>query len=275
MPVSATPRPLPTAEPGADRLWAAFLARTRARRAGTSAPAMPPAADAQAFLELYNPVCNGAEAGRFAIAHLGESLDGRIATARGDSFFVTGDADLDHNHRLRALCDAVVVGAGTVQADDPQLTVRRVEGDSPVRVVIDTDRRLDGRYGVFRDGAAPTLLLCGADVADAQIHGEAQVIGVPRAADGAGLEPGAVLDILAARGLTAVFLEGGGVTVSRFLAAGVLNRLQITIAPLIIGSGRPGIALPEIARLSESLRPPARRFTLGEDVLFDLDLDAG
>ena len=90
--------------------------------------------------------------------------------------------------------------------------------------------------------------------------------------DGA-LAPTAVLDLLAARGLRRVFVEGGGITVSRFLAAGCLHRLQITIAPLIIGSGRPSISLPEIGRPSDGLRPTVRKFDLGRDVLFECDFD--
>jgi riboflavin biosynthesis pyrimidine reductase len=83
----------------------------------------------------------------------------------------------------------------------------------------------------------------------------------------------AVLDALAARGLRRIFIEGGGITVSRFLAAGCLHRLQITIAPLIIGSGRPSISLPEIGRLSDGLRPTVRKFDLGRDVLFECRFD--
>jgi riboflavin biosynthesis pyrimidine reductase len=70
-----------------------------------------------------------------------------------------------------------------------------------------------------------------------------------------------------------VFIEGGGLTVSRFLAAGCLHRLQITVAPLIIGSGRPSITLPEIEQLGACLRPEVRRHLLGADVLFDCRLD--
>ena len=92
--------------------------------------------------------------------------------------------------------------------------------------------------------------------------------------DAQGLCPRAVLECLAARGLRRVFIEGGGVTVSRFLAAGCLHRLQITVAPLIIGSGRPSITLPEIEQLGACLRPEVRRHMLGPDVLFDCRLDA-
>ena len=75
-----------------------------------------------------------------------------------------------------------------------------------------------------------------------------------------------------ARGLFGLFIEGGGLTVSAFLEQGLLDRLQITIAPLIIGSGRPGLTLPPIRDLSHGLRPRHRRYVMGEDVLFDCRL---
>ena len=226
---------------------------------------------ARRLLELYLPLCRDCPE-RFVVAHLGQSLDGRIAAANGASRWVTGDEDLVHNHRMRALFDAVVVGAGTVAHDDPLLTVRAVPGPDPVRVVLDTRRRLGAEYRVFNDGEAPTLLLCAAELAEpGERQGQAEVLGVATSDQGLCLQ--AVLDCLAERGLTRVFVEGGGVTVSRFLAAGSLHRLQITIAPLILGSGRPSITLPEIEQLSAGLRPVVRRYDLGADVLFDCRLD--
>lgn len=206
------------------------------------------------------------------MAHLGQSLDGRIAAVNGASRWVTGEADLVHNHRMRALFHAVLVGAGTVSHDDPQLTVRAVEGPNPVRVVLDTGRRLPPCHRLFTDGMAPTLILCAAACASAPRCGEAEVIGLPAAPDG-GLDPRAVLDLLAARGLARVFVEGGGVTVSRFLAAGCLDRLQLTIAPVILGSGRPSLQLPPIDTIAAALRPPVRRIELGEDLMFECRFD--
>jgi diaminohydroxyphosphoribosylaminopyrimidine deaminase/5-amino-6-(5-phosphoribosylamino)uracil reductase len=223
------------------------------------------------FLDLYAPLLSSRSAATLTLAHLGQSLDGHIATASGDSYYVTGPDNVRHLHRLRALCSAIVVGAGTVARDDPQLTVRHVAGPNPVRVVLDPAARLDARLRVFTDGAAPTLVVHAAGLA-APTPGLAEVLEVP--VDGGGLRLDVLLARLHERGLATVFVEGGGATVSRFLEAGLLDRLQIAIAPLVTGRGRPGLTLPARERIAECLRPAHRVFTMGGDVLFDCDLRA-
>ena len=200
-----------------------------------------------------------AGAGPTAIAQLGQTLDGRIATATGHSHYVNGPEALDHLHRLRALVDAVVVGAGTAADDDPSLTTRRVDGPNPVRVVIDPSGRVPAGRRLFTDGLAPTLV-CGSPRPDAEI------LNLP--ADGT--SPQAILQALAARGLEVVLVEGGAATVSRFLGDGCLDRLHLLVAPTLLGSGRPGIVLPEVATMAGALRFDARRYPLGDDTLFDL-----
>ncbi|MEZ5862093.1 MAG: RibD family protein, partial [Geminicoccaceae bacterium] len=162
--------------------------------------------------------------------------------------------------------DAIVVGAGTVRHDDPQLTTRLVAGPSPVRVVLDSRRRLGAGYRLFQEGP-PTLVLCAAGAADGARLGHAEIVPV-ETADGSAA-PAAVLDALRARGLRRVFVEGGGVTVSRFLFGGCLDILEICVSPLILGSGRPGLAGPAPQRTDEALRlDGCRAIPMGADMLF-------
>ena len=232
------------------------------------------------FDELYG-MLRDAPAAPVTVAHLGQSLDGFIATRSGDSRFVTGQANLVHLHRMRSLCDAVIVGAATIAFDDPQLTTRLVPGPSPLRVVIDPLWSLGDHYRVFSDGAARTVLACSARRLEREDPGRAGPAG-PRA--------------MAARSSSAcrtrawawtsrrssprcgrgaaprVFIEGGGQTVSSFLAAGLVDRLQITVAPFLIGDGRPAIRLPAPALLGDCARPTRRVYRMGDDILFDFDL---
>lgn len=255
------------AAPAAVRADQAWL--TRSGRAVATSAAAP--ATVRACLDLYAPICSAAPGGPFTIAHLGQSLDGQVATASGDSYYVTGPDNVRHLHRLRALAAAVVVGAGTVARDDPKLTVRHVEGANPVRVVLDPRARLSADRVVFNDGAAPTLVVH-ADAVRAPAPGAAEVLRVP--ADGERLRLDALLEKLHERGLWSVFVEGGGATVSRFLEAGLLDRLHVAIAPLMTGLGHPGLALAARDKIADCLRPAHRVFAMGGDVLFDCDLRA-
>lgn len=226
------------------------------------------------LLNLYLPICSATSARPMTIGHLGQSLDGFIATPSGDSQFVTGDDNIVHLHRMRALADAVVVGAGTVATDDPQLTVRHVPGPNPLRVVFDPGKGLAPTYRVFTDDTGPTLYICSRSLVepgDTRL-GSATIVGVDcDDASGGVVE---ALRLLHARGCSRIFVEGGGVTVSAFLQANLLDRLQIAIAPVIIGDGRPAIRLAPHARLSDCRRPRYRVFRMGGDVLFDCDLHA-
>ncbi len=218
-------------------------------------------------LSLYAPLLRGP----LVLGRIAQTLDGKIATASGASFWISGPEDILHTHRLRALFDAVLVGAGTVRADDPLLTTRLCSGPSPVRVVLDTERRLGPHHRIFTSGPR-TLILCAADRADAPAPGQAEVIGVPRAPGG--IDLAAALAALHARDLARVFIEGGGLTVSRFLAAGLLDRLHVTVAPLLLGAGIPAFTLDGVATPKDGRRLDWAVHRLGADVLFDIDLAA-
>jgi diaminohydroxyphosphoribosylaminopyrimidine deaminase / 5-amino-6-(5-phosphoribosylamino)uracil reductase len=230
----------------------------------SSGPLPPPWGD------LFAPLGRGTVDELVVIAQIGQSLDGRIATPSGHSHYINGTAGRMHLHRLRALVDAVVVGVGTVVADDPQLTVRMVDGPNPARVVLDPRGRIPAQARVLtEDGSrrlivttkAPPTLPSGIETLQLQ------------ATNGL-FCPAAILQGLAERGFRRILIEGGAATVSRFLAAGCLDRLHVLVAPMIIGAGRSGLALPPIDRIDGALRPPTRVHLIEDEVLFDCDLSA-
>jgi riboflavin-specific deaminase-like protein len=205
------------------------------------------------------------------VGQIGQSLDGRIATASGHSRYINGPEGLCHLHRLRSLVDAVLVGVGTALADDPQLTVRHVAGPHPARVVLDPKGRLAGCAKVFTcDGVRRVVVT--AEGTRCAVNSDVEVLALP-AANGR-IEPSVILAALAKRGLRRILIEGGAETVSCFLNAGCLDRLHVIVAPIIIGSGRPGFVLPPIERADQALRVPMRAFQLGDEILFDCDLSA-
>ncbi len=234
---------------------------------------------ARTLLDLYLPISSATRARPVTVAHLGQSLDGFIATPSGDSSYVTGPENILHLHRLRALCDAVVVGAGTVSADNPQLTTRLVSGSNPVRVILDPACRLPPGLSVFSDRQAETLRVCAAGNGSARRALAAGESLLELAADPVGLDLTELMRALRTRGYHRVLIEGGGVTVSSFLQASLIDRLHIAIAPVLIGEGRPAVRLPPQLRLQDCLRLRHRVYRTGDDILFDCDLrlpaDAG
>lgn len=242
-----------------DQLWARLLAMR-------GSAGKVPFDEADPAMSIYAPLAVAED--RFVLAQVGQSLDGRVATPSGDARDISGPDGISHLHRCRALVEAVVVGVGTVKCDDPRLSVRAVKGPNPVRVVIDCCAELSGDERLFGDGGAPVILVQGED-APARTY-QADVLRVPHAESG--LDPRDILDGLADRGLRRILVEGGARTIARFIDADLVDRLHVAIAPLIIGSGPSGIALPPIEKLTNAHRPVARVYALGSDILFDCDL---
>jgi riboflavin-specific deaminase-like protein len=226
------------------------------------------AAPSGSLLHAYADLLAAIAAAPLTLAQLGQTLDGRIATEAGHSHYINGPAALDHLHRLRALSDAVIIGAGTALADNPQLTVRRVAGGSPVPVVIDPHRRLPPAARLLH-GAKPALIITTAQAAAAAppLPAPARLLALPDV-DGC-LDPAMITAALRGCGLRTLLIEGGSLTVSRFLETGVLDRLYLMVAPLLLGSGRPALVLPAVERIGEAIRLDARLHPLGEDWLID------
>jgi riboflavin-specific deaminase-like protein len=235
---------------------------------------VPADSQARQLLTTFLPLCRHLpeSADPIVVGQMGQSLDGRIATVTGASRYINGEGGLLHLHRLRAVCDAVVVGAGTASEDNPKLTVRLTNGPNPVRVVIDRHRRVPATHEIFTDEQSPTLRLVAGDYEPGEkLLPRSGVMEVPCLGDEEQTQPGRILEVLGDFGLKRLFIEGGGLTVSGFLTAGLLDHLHVMVAPMIIGSGRPAFSLPEIETLDSALRPSASMVDLGSDMLFDLD----
>jgi diaminohydroxyphosphoribosylaminopyrimidine deaminase / 5-amino-6-(5-phosphoribosylamino)uracil reductase len=221
--------------------------------------------------EIFGPLRQGMRDNLVVVGQFGQSIDARIATPTGHSHYINGSAGLAHLHRLRALVDAVVVGVGTAVADNPQLTVRHVAGPSPARVVIDPSGRLPATARLLGEDGIRRIVVTRAET-QTQLPAGVEHLTLP--SPHGQLAPDAILAALAERGFRRILIEGGADTVSRFLAAGCLDRLHVVIAPLILGAGRTSVSLAPIARVEEAMRVPMQIHKLGEEVLLDCDLSA-
>ena len=187
---------------------------------------------------------------------LATTLDGKIATHTGESQWITGPQARRHGHYMRATHDAIMVGRGTAEADNPSLTCRLpgLEDRSPVRVVLDSQERLPQTLEIFTDGAASTWHLTSRNL---------------RQDPASRIDPRTALAYLAKQGITRVLVEGGGQLASSLLRADLVDRIAWFRAPCVIGAdGLPGIADLSVSRIADM-----RRFAriemrqLGDDVL--------
>jgi diaminohydroxyphosphoribosylaminopyrimidine deaminase/5-amino-6-(5-phosphoribosylamino)uracil reductase len=170
---------------------------------------------------------------------LATSLDGRIATASGESRWITGEAAREQVHRLRAEHDAVIVGIETALVDDPELTVRlpRYDGPQPARVVFDSRQRLPLESKLVahaRDFA--TYVVSTRPASQELTDAGVQVVQVEAVGDG---RPGldAAVAALVKLGLRTLMVEGGGQVAASFLAGGLVDRIEWFRAPIVLGSG--------------------------------------
>ena len=239
--------------------WESFLVDFRA---GADCIAYP-------WYSLFGQL-QGSSDGVVVVGQLGQSLDGRIATVTGHSKYINGQDGLIHLHRLRALVDVVVVGAGTVVADNPKLTVRLVEGAHPARAVIDPSGRVPANSGLYQEDGVDRMVFTSHKNTQSYPSG-VSVHHVEKDANGK-VPPQTIIQALHARGYRRILVEGGADTVTKFMLAGCLDRIHVILAPMVIGAGRPSFDLPPIESLSDAIRLPMRMHQIGREVLLDCDL---
>lgn len=201
---------------------------------------------------------------------LATSLDGRIATAAGESKWITAERSREAVHRLRAEHDAVVVGAETALADDPELTVRLAgyAGRQPARVVLDSRQRLPTTAKLVATARQiPTFVVATTPAQARLTEAGVRVLQAPAVGEDRP-ELKAVVEALAGEGLGRLFVEGGGQVAASFLRCGLVDAIEWFRAPIVIGGeGRPAIGALALAGLADA--PHFRRIEvreLGDDL---------
>jgi GTP cyclohydrolase II len=219
----------------------------------------------------------GPRAGRpYVVLKYAQTLDGRIATGSGDSKWISGPQERRVAHAMRAACDAVMVGAGTVLADDPLLTVRMVPGASPIRVVLDSQLRVPPDAQVFGPDAATVVLT--SERSDPERRASLRRQGVrvevvQQAADGVDLTD--ALARLLALGIRSVLVEGGARVITSTLRGRLADRVVVAVAPLLLGSGTDAVGDLGASLVGDGLRLENRTVhRLGPDLLLAGDLEA-
>ena len=205
----------------------------------------------------------------FVVLKLAQSLDGRIATAPGDSRWITGEDARRRAHLLRSRVDAVLVGVGTVIADDPMLTVRLVAGRDPARIIVDSALRTPTSARVLGPGRTILATTEGADEgrAEAFREGGAEVWRLPSAAGRVDFR--ALMAGLGRQGFLSVMIEGGASVAASALKAGIVDQAQVFIAPKIIGAGLGAVGDLGIERVADSVRlTDVAVERVGEDLLY-------
>lgn len=209
-----------------------------------------------------------------------QTLDGRLATRSGSSQWISGPESLRFAHELRARHDAIMVGIGTVLADDPRLTVRLVPGRDPLRIVLDSTLRIPHDAAVLRDGAAHgTIVACVAGAAPERQAAlatlGATVLALPPGPEG-GVELAALLAALSARGVRSLMVEGGARLITALLRARLADRLAVCVAPKILGEGISAVGELGLTRLADAYTLQDVTVTLlGVDVIVEGRLDLG
>jgi 3,4-dihydroxy 2-butanone 4-phosphate synthase/GTP cyclohydrolase II len=234
------------------------------------APQLPPV-DVMSLLGEIRPRLDRP----YVLVKFAQTLDGRIATGTGDSKWISGEPERRVSHALRAACDAVLVGVGTVRADDPELTVRMVAGASPIRVVLDSTLRMEPTAKVASSDAATMVLTTDQADPDRRAALLAAGVAVYEVEGGSdGVDVGAAMALLRRHGVESLMVEGGSRVITSLLAAGIVDRLVVSISPTILGAGVAAVGPLGVRTIADGIHLRNRSLhVVGDDVLVAWDVD--
>ncbi|MDQ4024724.1 MAG: RibD family protein, partial [Actinomycetota bacterium] len=210
----------------------------------------------------------------YVVVKYAQSMDGRIATATGDSRWISSQEERAMSHAMRARCDGIMVGVGTVLNDDPQLTVRLVPGPSPTRIVLDSKLQSPIASRVFDDGAPTLAITTERSDPDRREDLRARDVAVHVVAAGpGGVDIRAALALLSKLGMSSLLVEGGQRVITSLLRARCADRVIVALAPTVLGSGIDGVGDLETERVTDGISLTDRYVTLaGSDVIVASDV---
>ncbi|MFT4835084.1 MAG: diaminohydroxyphosphoribosylaminopyrimidine deaminase [Marinoscillum sp.] len=196
----------------------------------------------------------------FSISHFAQTLDGKIATSIGDSKWIGNEENLVHAHRMRALCDGIVVGARTLERDNPKLNVRKVSGSDPIKIILGGNRLLDSEKYHALDSSTIVFQksIDKSSKYDCVLMPETSVFDLSD-----------ILKILVKKGVYSIYIEGGSYTTSCFLEQRALDQVQIHFSSKILGSGVTAFSFGNIQEIKESINFQSVRFKpMGNEMMF-------
>lgn len=220
------------------------------------------------FISTYLPYCFSTLRAHklqraYGISHFAQSLDGKICTLDGHSLWVTHHDDQVHCHRMRALCDSILVGINTLRFDKPQLNVHRVKGENPIKVILGSS---SASFSSLMESSEKILLFTSQPAP--KLVGIEQIT-LPDSFPA----PVFVMQTLYKMGIHSVFIEGGSQTTSSFLEHRMIDEVQLYIAPVVFGSGLSNFMLPVIRDADEALVFSKPEFVpMGKGMLFKGDV---
>lgn len=210
----------------------------------------------------------------YVVIKYAQSIDGRIATTTGDSRWISGEEERVLSHAMRAACDGIMVGVGTVLNDDPQLTVRLVPGPSPTRIVLDSELRSPPSSRVF-DRSAPTLAIT-TERSDARARAELRErdVAVHVVTSGpAGVDMEAAMQLLSELGIATLLVEGGQRVITSLLRTKCADRVVVALAPVFLGRGVEAVGDLGVERVTGGVALTNRSVVLaGKDVVVTFDV---
>jgi riboflavin-specific deaminase-like protein len=194
----------------------------------------------------------------FVVAHFAQTIDGRIASVKGDSKWIGNQENLVHAHRMRALLDGIIIGSRTLSSDNPKLTVRHVTGENPRKILIGGDELDLKNFNIGHEEFISVNQNPGSKGLSYQFKKKKNLYNAKE-----------ILNALFELGIYSVYIEGGAITTSAFLIQNSIDQIQAHFAPIILGSGTTGFNFDGVKYLEEAIYFKSFRYVpIGDQMMF-------